>query len=146
MIKYMTRQRKSLMAYFLRHTHEAFSAKQVAAALGADRICLTAVYRNLAAMEEDGFLKRVKKAGSRETFFQYTDSSECCEKLRLACRQCRKIYRINPSAADSLIRTIAEKEGFSVDLSETILYGLCRACQTGISQERTTACQRKTVF
>lgn len=129
MAKYMTKQRKTLIDYFSRHTHEGLSAKQIAAALGQEQISASAVYRNLAVLEEDGLLKRVSKAGSHEAFFQYTDPSECCEKLHLSCRRCGKMYHMNASGAEFLIRTIAEKEGFSVDRSETVLYGLCKPCQ-----------------
>ena len=129
MAKYMTKQRKILLDYFSRHTHEALSAKQIADALGEDQISVSAVYRNLAALEEDGLLKRVSKPGSHEAFFQYTDDSRCHEKLHLSCKRCGKMYHMNTSGAELLIRTIAEKEGFSVDRSETVLYGLCEACQ-----------------
>ena len=129
MAKYMTKQRKILVDYFSRHTHEARSAKQIADALGADQISASAVYRNLAALEEDGLLKRVSMPGSHEAFFQYTDDSRCHEKLHLSCKRCGKMYHMNSSGAELLIRTIAEKEGFSVDRSETVLYGLCEFCQ-----------------
>ncbi len=129
MAKYMTKQRKTLLDYFSRHTHEALSAKQIADALGEDQISASAVYRNLAALEEDGLLKRVSKPGSHEAFFQYTDDSECVEKLHLSCKRCGKMFHMNTSGAEQLIRTIAEKEGFSVDRSETVLYGICEACQ-----------------
>ena len=129
MAKYMTKQRRILLDYFSRHTHEALSAKQIADALGEDQISTSAVYRNLAALEEDGLLKRVSKPGSHEAFFQNTDDSRCHEKLHLSCKRCGKMYHMNTSGAELLIRTIAEKEGFSVDRSETVLYGLCEACQ-----------------
>ena len=129
MAKYMTKQRKILLDYFSRHTHEALSAKQIADALGEDQISVSAVYRNLAALEEDGLLKRISKPGSHEAYFQYTDDSECVEKLHLSCKRCGKMFHMNTSGAEMLIRTIAEKEGFSVDRSETVLYGICEACQ-----------------
>ena len=129
MAKYMTKQRKILLDYFSRHTHEALSAKQIADALGEDQISASAVYRNLAALEEDGLLKRISKSGSHEAFFQYTDDSGCHEKLHLSCKRCGKMFHMNTSGAEMLIRTIAKNEGFSVDRSETVLYGLCEACQ-----------------
>lgn len=125
----MTKQRKTLLDFFSRHIHEALSAKEIADTLGERQISSSAVYRNLAALEEDGLLKRVGKPGSHEAYFQYTDDSECVEKLHLSCKRCGKMYHMNTSGAEQLIRTIAEKEGFSVDRSETVLYGICEACQ-----------------
>lgn len=129
MTKYMTKQRKVLLNYFSRHAHEALSAKEIAEALGDEQISASAVYRNLAALEEDGLLKRVSKPGSHEAFFQYTNISGCYEKLHLSCKRCGKMFHMNSSGAELLIRTIAEKEGFSIDRSDTVLYGLCESCQ-----------------
>ena len=58
MAKYLTRQRKRLLEYLSEHTDEQMSARQIADALAADEISVSAVYRNLSALEEEGLLKR----------------------------------------------------------------------------------------
>lgn len=126
---YRTKQRKILLDYFSRHSHEALSAKQIADALGEDQISVSAVYRNLAALDEDRQLKRISKAGSHEIFFQYTDLPACREKIHLSCKRCGKMFHMDASGAEQLVRTLAEKDGFSVDPTETVLYGICGACQ-----------------
>lgn len=65
----------------------------------------------------------------REIFFQYTDAPECRDCLHLSCKRCGKICHMNTDGAEMLIRSIAEKEGFSLDKTETVLYGICEACQ-----------------
>lgn len=129
MARYMTMQRKLLLDYLSHHPHEALSAKQIADALGEERISASAVYRNLAVLEEDRLVKRTSRAGSHEAFFQYTDGDGCAEKLHLSCKRCGKTIHMNASGAEMLIRTIAETDGFSVDRSASVIFGICETCQ-----------------
>lgn len=127
--KYMTRQRKILLDYLSCHTDEKLFAKQIADDLDGKKISVSAVYRNLATLEEDGLVKRSSKAGSLEIFFQYTDAPECRKCLHLSCKRCGRIYHMNTDETELLIDNIAEKVGFSIDKTETVLYGICEACQ-----------------
>lgn len=56
--KVFDRQRKRLLEYLSEHTDEQMSARQIADALATDEISVSAVYRNLSALEEEGLLKR----------------------------------------------------------------------------------------
>ena len=71
MAKYLTRQRKRLLKYLSEHTDEQISARQIAEDLAADQISISAVYRNISALEEEGLLKRSVREGTREVFYQY---------------------------------------------------------------------------
>ena len=74
MAKYQTRQRKRLLEYLSEHTDEQMTAHQIAEALTADNISISAVYRNLSALEEDGLLKRSVREGTQGVFYQYIAS------------------------------------------------------------------------
>lgn len=74
MAKYLTRQRKRLLEYLSKHTDEQISARQIAEDLAADQISISAVYRNISALEEEGLLKRSVREGTREVFYQYIAS------------------------------------------------------------------------
>ena len=50
MAKYLTKQRGRLIEYLSSHTDEQITARQIADALTADEISVSAVYRNLSAM------------------------------------------------------------------------------------------------
>ena len=56
MAKYLTRQRKRLLEYLSAHTDEQISARQIAEDLAADQISISAVYRNISALEDKGSL------------------------------------------------------------------------------------------
>ena len=129
MAKYLTRQRKRLLEYLSEHTDEQISARQIAEDLAADQISISAVYRNISALEEEGLLKRSVREGTREVFYQYIASEACKDSLHLSCRICGKSIHLGEQEATQLIRRTLESTGFQTDKSETILYGICADCR-----------------
>ena len=129
MATYMTKQRKDLLLYLSEHADEVLSAKQIAEALSGEEISVSAVYRNLSALEETGKVKRVSRAGSREVFFRYVASPACRGCLHLSCKRCGKTFHMDAKDADELISRLAIKEQFLVDRAETVVYGVCGTCQ-----------------
>ncbi len=129
MPRYMTRQRKILLDYLQKHADETFSANQIVEALADENISQSAVYRNLAAMEQEGKLKRSAKAGSQELYYRYADAEACRGHLHLSCVRCGKTVHMEQEEADQLADSLARTEGFALNRSDTVLYGLCSDCQ-----------------
>ena len=101
MAKYLTRQRKRLLAYLSEHTDEQMTARQIADALAADNISISAVYRNLSALEEEGLLKRSVREGTREVFYQYIAAERQPAPLLPGMRQKHSSWRKRSGAASS---------------------------------------------
>lgn len=129
MAKYQTRQRKRLLEYLSEHTDEQMTAHQIAEALTADNISISAVYRNLSALEEDGLLKRSVREGTQGVFYQYIASEECKDSLHLCCHICGKSIHLGETEANQLLHSTLESTGFQIDKSGTILYGVCADCR-----------------
>ena len=129
MAAYITKQRQLLQSFLADHPDESLSAADIAAALSAQSISVSAVYRNLSALEEEGRVRRVSRSGSREVLYQYTDTEACREHLHLLCKGCGATYHMNKEDADQLIAVLARHEQFAVDTADTVLYGTCEACQ-----------------
>ena len=127
--KYMTKQRKLLLNYLSEHTDEMLSAGQIAEALSGKEISTSAIYRNLAALEQEGKLKRSAKPGSQETFYRYTDGEHCRGHLHLSCLRCGKTVHVEETETDALAHRLAKNEGFALDRTDTILYGICADCR-----------------
>lgn len=131
MAKYMTRQRRAIRQFLAAHPDEMLSAQRIADGLGGDcPVSASAVYRNLAEMEREGVVRRVSKAGSRETYFRYLAAEPCRESLHLSCKRCGRTYHMCDRGAEELIRAVTQSEHFTLDKAETVLYGVCGACQT----------------
>lgn len=129
MPKYMTKQRKTFLNYLSNHADEQLTVKQISEALESENISLSAVYRNLSSLEEEGKIRRVSRNGSREVYYQYIGNEHCRDCLHLSCEKCGKTFHMNVSGAKKLVENVALAENFAVDKSNTVLYGICKACQ-----------------
>ena len=130
MSQYKTKQREILLTYFKEHIDEPVSAGQIADALRETHaISTSAVYRNLAALEEAGKLQRISRPDSREAFYRYKDFDSCKECLHLSCQKCGKTFHLNHAGAAAIVNALSSTEDFSLDKAETILYGVCTACK-----------------
>ena len=125
MSQYMTRQRKALLDYLSAHADETFSAQELAAALTG--ISASAVYRNLAALEAEGKLRRVSSA--REAAYQYVGADACRGRVHLKCKRCNRTFHMDERGAAALLGVVEQTEGFAVDKDDTVLYGVCELCQ-----------------
>ena len=124
---YMTQPRKRLLTYLQSHADETLTAGQISEDL--PEISVSAVYRNLSALEQDGAVRKVAKAGSREVFYQYMKAEECKDHLHLSCKKCGKTFHMDEEETEALSGSIARRDGFAVDRSDTVLYGVCEECQ-----------------
>ena len=124
---YMTQPRKRLLTYLHGHADETLSAGQIAQDL--PEISVSAVYRNLSALEKDGAVQKIAKAGTREVFYRYKKAEECRAHLHLSCKKCGRTFHMDEAETEALVETVARLDGFAVDRGETVLYGLCEACQ-----------------
>ena len=129
MTKYTTKQRMLLMDFLSEHTDEILSTGQIAKELSGKGISTSAIYRNLAALEEEGRLKRSVKPGSQETYYRYIDGEHCRGHLHLSCLRCGKTVHVEETGTDALAHQLAKSEGFALDRTGTVLYGICADCQ-----------------
>ncbi len=124
---YRTQPRKRLLEYLSAHADESLSAGQIASAL--PEISVSAVYRNLAALEQDGAGRQGTRTDSRERLYQCAAAGQCRRHLHLSCKRCGKTFHMNEAETEELVRSIAALDRFAVDRSETVLYGVCEDCQ-----------------
>lgn len=123
---YMTQPRKRLLNYLHSHADEDLTAAKIAEEL--PEISVSAVYRNLAALEKDGAVRKVAKNGTREVFYQYRKAEACRDHLHLSCKKCGKTFHMNEAETEALLDAITRVDGFTVDREATVLYGICEQC------------------
>lgn len=125
----MTKQRKILQEYLSTRIDQELSAKEVAEDLVNENVSLSAIYRNLADMEKEQIVVQCHKEGSREFCFRYIAEKVCQESIHLSCRICSKIQHISPEESEQIRETVDKKFQFSLDLPNTVFYGICNHCQ-----------------
>ncbi|WP_282921459.1 Fur family transcriptional regulator [Mobiluncus massiliensis] len=93
--------------------------------LNGTRVGLATVYRNLAALAEDGVLDTVKSADGT-TLYRECESSE--HHHHLVCRSCGKTEEFHLKGLEETLNEMGREMGFSA-LSHTVeLTGLCSKC------------------
>jgi len=129
MQQYSTQQRKILLDFLEKHSDESLSALDIINNLAKQGISKSAVYRNLAALEEEGKVKRTVKLGERTSYYQYMASEYCKNKIHIHCIKCGKTAHISGSLAKRIGSSIQLEDDFQIDNSETVIYGLCKNCK-----------------
>ncbi|MBQ6205923.1 MAG: transcriptional repressor [Oscillospiraceae bacterium] len=129
MSKYVTRQRKALLTWLRARPDELFTAQEIAEAMKGVAISLSAVYRNLSDLEQEGQVRRSARGGEREIRYQFMAAERCRGCLHLCCTQCGRTFHMKSDGAAALAETVEKTEHFALDCAETILYGLCGACR-----------------
>ena len=125
---YNTEQRTSLLSFLTENPDKTFSAKEIAQALAGKNISKSSVYRNLAELEAEQKIKRVTKAGSKESFYQFFDNSECKNHIHLSCTKCGKIFHLESEQTEKLVNEVEQADGFEISREQTTLYGVCKDC------------------
>lgn len=93
--------------------------------LNGTRVGLATVYRNLAALAEDGILDTVKSTDGT-TLYRECESSE--HHHHLVCRSCGKTEEFHLKGLEETLNEMGREMGFSA-LSHTVeLTGLCSKC------------------
>ena len=126
MPKYETKQRKALLSLLCDNADKPLTAADMARAL--HNISLSAVYRNLAELEDEGKVQRSTVGGSKKVYYRYIGAKECEKHLHLSCFKCGKTFHMDVPQTDSLIDNVLSGSNFKVDSASTVLYGVCGNC------------------
>lgn len=128
MSAYVTEQRRELMSFFKENPDKYFCAKDVARLLKNSNISLSAIYRNLSRLEQDGYIARSIKEGTRESFYRWLEFENCRDCIHLSCTKCGDTFHMNKKASCDLLTTVSQKDGFFINRKKTVLYGICGKC------------------
>ena len=136
MKKYVTKQRNALMDMLEAHADETLSAEMIHSLIADDTVSLSAVYRNLSELENEGRVQRIVRPGSRSVLFRCIGEKRCKEKIHLSCSECGKTEHLSDETAAGLVEFVKNNSGFALDKNETVLYGICGDCKKSRRREK----------
>lgn len=129
---YMTRQRKALTEFLMRHADEAFTVTQAAQRMREEAPAAapgrSTVYRLMADLANDGMLRRFYEADDRQATYQYAGGARCENHLHMRCARCGALYHLSDELSARVSAEIWNSDQFSIDNRETVLVGICAAC------------------
>ena len=125
---YNTGQRRSLLAVLEKHCDRQLTAEQITELICNDggEISLSAVYRNIERLEQEGLVRR-SSSGGKKSVFQYI-GGQCASHLHLQCVSCGLITHLDDEAASVMRRAVSSCGDFDIDERMTVLYGRCGEC------------------
>jgi Fur family ferric uptake transcriptional regulator len=94
----------------------------VRAEIGA--ISRQAVYDALAALTDQGLLRRIQPAGSSARYEDRVGDNH----HHLICRTCSRMLDVDCAVGDTPCLTAADDSGYEVDEAEVIYWGRCPEC------------------
>src|SRR5215217_869119 len=97
-------------------------AEQVRGQIGS--ISIQAVYDALAALTENGLLRRIEPAGSPARYEDRVGDNH----HHLICRVCDRMVDVDCAVGDAPCLTAVEDLGYEVDEAEVIYWGRCPEC------------------
>ena len=80
------------------------------------------------ARVEEGRVKRFAKGHSRHFLYQLVSCTHCADHLHLRCTVCGKMYHMEDSESEEILREILTRHHFAVDEADAVLPGRCEAC------------------
>ncbi len=128
MAKYATRQRKALIKFFTNNLHKQFTAAEIFNQLKDEDISLSAIYRNLLDMEDEGIISKFLSKDKKDTYYQFFDEEECRGIIHLVCLRCKETYHMDKNISNEVIQSIKNNNAFTVSLHAATLYGTCNYC------------------
>jgi len=129
MAQYHTEQRKKLHEFFCSHPHEYFTVKEIHSFLADQGISLSAIYRNLASMKEEGVVRCQINKDSRDLLYRFIDKEHCANSIHLTCMGCGKVFHMDAESERKMQAALSAAEGFNINKEKTVLYGTCKKCQ-----------------
>ncbi len=128
MSKYQTEQRQKLLEVFKGSDNQSFSASDIIKKCENDDISVSAIYRNLKSMENDGLICKVMDNKRSEALYHYVNPDNCVGVIHLKCENCENTYHINKHISNMIMNLAKEDFKFSINSKTAFLYGICDNC------------------
>lgn len=127
MQRYHTQQRKLLLAFFAKQADKQFTIDDLERSV--EGVSISAIYRNINQMVEDGIVRRFQKESGRKFLYQYIGGRACAQHLHLTCSGCGAILHMDQETSEMLIEAVSKSTDFKLDQSKTMLFGYCASCK-----------------
>ncbi len=126
--KYQTDQRQKLIELFKSSGHQPYSASDILKKFDDESISVSAIYRNLKDMEQEGLICKLTQKGRSEAIYYYVNPESCVGIVHLKCEVCETVYHLNRHISNILIAAAKDDFNFSINRSGVFLHGKCELC------------------
>ena len=132
--RYNTKQRDELLSYMKSVAGKHVMVSDICNHFSqtGSKVGTTTIYRHLEKLVEEGVVKKYTVDSTSAACFEYIDSHEECKKngcTHLKCTKCGRLIHLHCDDLKSTEKHILEAHHFKLDMTRTVLYGVCEECQ-----------------
>ena len=128
---YKTRQRSQILGYLANNSDRHITAEDIMNHFSkkGDKIGKSTIYRYLNVLIEKGVIRKYVEGKSKMACYRYV--KQVCSKqniYHLKCGVCGTIFDTECEALDVAVVSLARMKHFTLNLKETLFYGVCEHC------------------
>ncbi len=128
---YDTGREQALLALLKESGERGLSLHEICNRLTPDGKGKSTIFRLLAALTEQGTIRKLPDGNGRHFIYQYTAGSHCRSHLHLKCTECGRFVHLTEGLSRLLCEALHAEGHFSLDEEKTLLFGRCEACAGG---------------
>lgn len=134
MATYQTHQKRALIAFLEKHPDRSFTIEELAEEMQADPALesppgKSTIYRIMPALLDNHLVTRFNDGTGRRAAYQIVGGAGCHAHIHMKCTGCGRLFHMGDDQSAQLMRQIQQQNHFAVDLTQTLLYGVCEGCQ-----------------
>lgn len=130
MTKYSTKHRRKIKEFFKDNSHQNYTVAETRSQLNQEgySIGIATLYRQLAALNKEGYLSRVQDGGV-DRYYYSARQEDCHQHYHLKCLGCGRLIHLDCSFLEGLEDHMLEHHNFIISRGESTLYGRCSQCE-----------------
>ncbi len=131
MQEYKTKQKEILIECLSKNKDIHMTAADIAENLKSQGhpLGMSTVYRQLDKLVASGVVRKYIVDENSSACYQFVGKNGvCCEHFHLKCNVCGKLIHTDCSLMRKITEHMKQNHNFEVDLSKTIIYGICENC------------------
>ena len=128
---YQTKGKQKLIGFFQSNPDCQFTVEEICLAVNGDTAHKkSSVYRLLTTLCENETLRKFHSDERNCYVYQYVGKQcDCDHHFHQKCLKCGKLDHLDCADSEKFAAHLLKEHGFAVNCGQSILYGLCAACQ-----------------
>lgn len=129
MMNYQTKQKTILLHFLGEHKTEQLSIEEIAERM-PEGLGKSTLYRLMRQLTDQGMVLRFRGGNQKAVRYQLVNKEDGCDgHFHMQCTSCGTLFHLHCNFMKQLGSHMGVRHQFTIDPSQTILYGTCSKCK-----------------